>query len=75
MDKEQQHAFERALERKHEEAQRRARDNQPRAGDEERSEEQGQEAQLTGHDRPQDELSVRAKNTGHRKKTADKWNQ
>ena len=25
--------------------------------------------------RTQDELSVRAKNTGHGKKTADKWNQ
>ena len=26
-------------------------------------------------DRPQDEYSVRAKNSGHGKKTADKWNQ
>jgi hypothetical protein len=25
--------------------------------------------------RPQDVQSVRAKNTGHKKKTADKWNQ
>ncbi len=25
--------------------------------------------------RPQDEYSVRAKNSGHGKKTADKWNQ
>ena len=25
--------------------------------------------------RTQDELSVRAKNSGHGKKTADKWNQ
>lgn len=28
-----------------------------------------------GTDRQQDDFSVRAKNTGHRKKTADKWNQ
>jgi hypothetical protein len=26
-------------------------------------------------DRMQDDFSVRAKNTGHKKKTADKWNQ
>jgi hypothetical protein len=26
-------------------------------------------------DRPQDVFSVRAKNSGHGKKTADKWNQ
>jgi hypothetical protein len=28
-----------------------------------------------GTDRQQDDFSVRAKNTGHKKKTADKWNQ
>ncbi len=32
------------------------------------------EAQLQT-DRQQDDFSVRAKNTGHKKKTADKWNQ
>jgi hypothetical protein len=26
-------------------------------------------------DRQQDDFSVRAKNSGHKKKTADKWNQ
>ena len=26
-------------------------------------------------DRTQDDFSVRAKNSGHKKKTADKWNQ
>jgi hypothetical protein len=31
--------------------------------------------QQLGADRMQDDFSVRAKNTGHRKKTADKWNQ
>jgi hypothetical protein len=31
--------------------------------------------QMRGDDRVQDDLSVRAKNSGHGKKTADKWNQ
>lgn len=31
--------------------------------------------ELIGPDRNQDDFSVRAKNTGHKKKTADKWNQ
>jgi hypothetical protein len=30
---------------------------------------------LFAPERPPDELSVRAKSTGHKKKTADKWNQ
>lgn len=30
---------------------------------------------LVKDDRPQDEFSVRAKNQGHKKVTADKWNQ
>jgi hypothetical protein len=30
---------------------------------------------LTEAERTQDDFSVRAKNTGHKKKTADKWNQ
>ena len=33
------------------------------------------EEQMRGDDRQQDDLSVRAKNSGHGKKTADKWNQ
>jgi hypothetical protein len=33
------------------------------------------EEQMRGNDRVQDDLSVRAKNSGHGKKTADKWNQ
>ena len=33
------------------------------------------EEQMRGDDRRQDDLSVRAKNSGHGKKTADKWNQ
>lgn len=30
---------------------------------------------IAGADRPQDEQDVRAKSSGHKKKTADKWNQ
>ena len=33
------------------------------------------EDEMRGADRVQDDLSVRAKSSGHRKKTADKWNQ
>ncbi len=34
-----------------------------------------EEASLGTAERPQDELDVRAKSSGHKKKTADKWNQ
>jgi len=34
-----------------------------------------EEESLEGPDRPQDELDVRAKSSGHKKKAADKWNQ
>jgi hypothetical protein len=37
------------------------------------AEDPSQEMRETG--RPQDTLDPRAKNTGHKKKTADKWNQ
>ena len=33
------------------------------------------EQDLFHDDRQQDEVSVRAKSSGHKKKTADKWNQ
>jgi phage shock protein A len=36
---------------------------------------QAEEDSLVGTDRQQEQLSVRAKNSGHGKKTADKWNQ
>jgi hypothetical protein len=36
---------------------------------------QAEENSLVGTDRQQEQLSVRAKNSGHGKKTADKWNQ
>jgi hypothetical protein len=44
-----------------------------RKGEEARA--QSEEESLIAHDRQQDQLSVRAKNSGHGKKTADKWNQ
>ena len=34
-----------------------------------------EQGSLVADDRQQDQLSVRAKNSGHGKKTADKWNQ
>ncbi|HEV3377939.1 MAG TPA: hypothetical protein VG126_11740 [Thermoleophilaceae bacterium] len=34
-----------------------------------------EEDRLAGHDREQDDADPRAKSSGHKKKTADKWNQ
>jgi hypothetical protein len=34
-----------------------------------------QEREIYDEKRPEDEASVRAKSTGHKKVTADKWNQ
>jgi hypothetical protein len=58
---------------KHEEQQRRLRQAVDRKSEEARA--QAEEDSLVGTDRQQDQLSVRAKNSGHKKKTADKWNQ
>jgi hypothetical protein len=58
---------------KHEEQQQRMRDAVDRKAEQARA--QAEEESLVGHDRQQDQLSVRAKNSGHGKKTADKWNQ
>jgi hypothetical protein len=41
----------------------------------EESRAKAEETSLAGKDRPQDERDVRAKSSGHKKKTADKWNQ
>jgi hypothetical protein len=60
--------FRQAVEEKNEEAQAR----QP-AADERAA--QGEQPELTEPGRPQDTRDVRAKNSGHGKKTADKWNQ
>lgn len=59
------------LERKRDESEARSREphKNPQGGMSDESEE------LLDPSRTQDELSVRAKNTGKGKKTADKWNQ
>jgi hypothetical protein len=41
----------------------------------EESRAQAEEHSIEATDRPPDVESVRAKNSGHKKKTADKWNQ
>jgi hypothetical protein len=51
----------------------RLREAVDRKADESRA--QAEENSLVGPDRQQEQLSVRAKNSGHGKKTADKWNQ
>ena len=43
--------------------------------EEEEARARAEENQLDSPERPQEEKSVRAKSSGHRKKTADKWNQ
>ena len=53
---------------------REALDEKERAEAEEASM-RAHEEQLDERDRPQDTKSVRAKNSGHKKVTADKWNQ
>jgi hypothetical protein len=58
---------------KREEQQQRMREALDRKAEEARAE--AEEQSLIADDRQQDQLSVRAKNTGHKKKTADKWNQ
>jgi hypothetical protein len=62
---EQQERFREALEDKQAQARAKAEESSAHA----------KEDQLLADDRTQDELSVRAKSTGHGKKTADKWNQ
>ena len=76
MEEEQRRRFEQALERKQEEAERKAAANQPGGGEgEDGAELRAHDEQLVGDDRPPDTLSPRDKSTGKGKKTADKWNQ
>ncbi len=51
----------------------RLRDAVDRKADESRA--QAEEHSREAADRPADEESIRAKSSGHKKKTADKWNQ
>jgi hypothetical protein len=58
---------------KHEQQQERMREALDRKSEEARA--RAEEESISGADRQQDQMSVRAKNSGHGKKTADKWNQ
>ena len=76
MDEQQRQAFEQALERKNEEAQAKAVANQPHPPAD--ADVEGlplEESPMIEDNRTQDVRDVRAKNSGHGKKTADKWNQ
>jgi hypothetical protein len=80
MDEQQRKAFEQAVERKKEESERRSHaPSTPRGGpapdDPAAASMQANEQQLIADEQVQDTFSVRDKNTGHGKKTADKWNQ
>jgi hypothetical protein len=72
MDDQQKERFEAAVERKKRDAEAASRNTAEADG---QSPVSGDEASLYEHGRPQDTLDPRAKNAGHGKKTADKWNQ
>jgi hypothetical protein len=78
VDQHQQQAFAEAVERKKAEAKEASEHpgRSPRAGDGVKLDATG-DAQpgIQTDDRPQDAFSTRQKNSGHGKKTADKWNQ
>jgi len=70
MDDKQLDRFRQAVDEKNERAAEKA--GAPHSQDENVPDEQ---PELHEHGRPQDTRDVRAKNSGHGKKTADKWNQ
>jgi hypothetical protein len=73
MDTEQQERFRKAVDRKSEEAE--AASRQPGAQNAAPEQIHGDEPELSEPGQEQDTFSVRDKNSGHGKKTADKWNQ
>ncbi len=77
MDEQQRQAFEQAVERKNEEAKAKSIANQPHPpADVDVEALPLEQAPLIEDGRKtQDVRDVRAKNSGHGKKTADKWNQ
>jgi hypothetical protein len=79
MDEQQRQAFEAAVEDKKaaaQEASERTGERPPGGSGNVKLDAAGEgEPGLTGDDRNQDVYSVRDKNSGHGKKTADKWNQ
>jgi hypothetical protein len=72
-DERQLDRFGEAVEQKKEEAKRRSEQPQPEPAD--GASIQGDQDTLIEHGRTQDVRDERKKNTGHGKKTADKWNQ
>jgi hypothetical protein len=78
VDKHQDQAFGDAVERKKAEADEASRhpEASPRAGDAVKLDAAGNaQPGIQTDDRNQDAFSIRQKNSGHGKKTADKWNQ
>jgi hypothetical protein len=73
MDTDQRERFERAVDRKREQATERSHAAAPAARGAGAGE--GQESQQIAHERPQGVVDPRTKNSGHGQKTADKWNQ
>lgn len=65
MPADEEHRREQQLERMRDAVDRQAEESRARA----------QQESLEKADLPQDEPDVRAKSSGHKKKTADKWNQ
>lgn len=72
MDKAQQQRFEQAVDKKKRDADEASRQLSHADGE---SAVSGDEASLYERGHPQDTMDPRAKNAGHGKKTADKWNQ
>jgi hypothetical protein len=72
-DERQLEQFGEAVERKKEESKRRS--EEPGAQGHDGNVDPGEQDPLVEQGRTQDVRDVRAKNTGHGKKTADKWNQ
>ena len=74
MEREQQQRFAAAVERKKAESAARSREPDPATAGESDVHGEIQRPEIE-HGRPQDTYSVRDKNSGKGKKTADKWNQ
>jgi len=75
MDNEQQDRLKDAVERKARAAEAASQETGEGAPGSESGGVQGDQESLRSSSQPQDTLSSRAKNTRHRKVTADKWNQ
>ena len=78
MDPKQQQAFEEAVERKKDESEARSRAQRPTGGpapEDPAGVSDETQPSVIEDGRTQDTFSVRDKNTGKGKKTADKWNQ